>query len=336
MKNSAKTTRTAKKAAKPAAKKPRPDVYQMVTDAILARLEAGSIPWQMPWHNAGGPRNYATNRAYTGINAFLLNMVGGLPLFMTFNQAKEKGGNIRKGAKGYPVTFFSVVKKQNAETQKEEKVFILRYYTVFNVADVEGIEIKLPEGPALVEPATDETCEAIVNDWKQCPPIKQMQNQAYYSPQLDYVNMPARKQFVSTEAYYATLFHELAHATGHQSRLNRPEINEGIKFGSKAYAKEELVAEMGAAFLCAVAGINPASLDNNAAYLQSWMRRLNPDNKANFPTKEAQAAYWTEKLKEDKRLVVSAASFAQKAANMILGVQPEEVEEAQPAPVLEN
>ncbi|SHM10153.1 ArdC family protein [Hymenobacter psychrotolerans] len=290
-----------KKQASPAAQTTtRPDVYQIVTDRVIAALEAGQIAWRKPWHAAyGRPRNYVSGRAYTGINAFLLHLVGGTPFFLTFRQAKELGGNIRKGAKGMPVIYYNVTTRTDKQTGEEEKTPFIKYFTVFSVDDVEGVDIILPEQPQDRAHEPLAAAEALVAGWATCPRIEHGGAQAYYAPGPDFVQVPRPETFTSGEAYYSTLFHELTHATGHASRLDRPDLAEALRPSGRAgYAREELTAEMGAAFLCGHAGLNPsATLENTAAYLQ----------------------FWLEQLRGDKKLVVQAASRAQRAAEFILG-----------------
>lgn len=303
-----------KKQARPAAQNTaRPDVYQLVTDRVIEALEAGQIAWRKPWHAAYGlPRNYVSGRAYTGINAFLLHLVGGTPFFLTFRQAKELGGNIRKGAKGMPVIYYNVTTRTDKQTGEEEKTPFIKYYTVFSVDDVEGVEITLPEQPQDRAHEPLAAAEALVAGWATCPRIEHGGAQAYYAPGPDFVQVPRPETFVSGEAYYSTLFHELTHATGHASRLDRPDLAEALRPSGRAgYAREELTAEMGAAFLCGHAGLNPsATLENTAAYLQ----------------------FWLEQLRGDKKLVVQAASRAQRAAELILGRPAPEDTEPDPQP----
>ncbi|WP_324680124.1 ArdC family protein [Hymenobacter sp. GOD-10R] len=275
------------------------DAYQIITDRILAKMEGGEMPWQKPWHSLGAPRNYATGHTYTGINTFLLHFLNnGLPLFLTFCQAQQLGGHVRQGAKGFPIIYYNVVEKETAEGETERIPFV-KYSTVFNIADVEGLEVIIPEGSAVKqEPIT--RAEAIVMSWNDRPRIMHMDQQAYYVPAMDYVNMPSFSSFRNAEQYYQTLFHELTHATGHCNRLNRPDLAENMVVkGAEGYAREELTAEMGAAFLCGAAGISPEATDGNtAAYLQFWLGRL----------------------KADKTLLIKAASHAQKAVNLVLGL----------------
>ena len=272
------------------------DVYQLITDRFITALEGGIIPWRKPWNEQyGTPRNYVTGRPYTGVNAFLLHYGCEVPFFLTFHQAQELGGYIRKGAHGHPVVYFQVKTALNKTTQQEERRFLLKKYTVFSVLDVAGVEIQLPTlAPATHSPI--EAAEALVKGWAGGPPIVNKQERAYYSPALDYVNMPKAASFTSPELYYSVLFHELVHGTGHPRRLARPQ---GETFGSAGYAREELIAEMGAAFLCAVSGLRDAqTFENSAAYVQNWLRAL----------------------RSDKMLVVQAAGRAAKAADLILGV----------------
>jgi antirestriction protein ArdC len=286
------------------------DVYQLITDRFITALEGGTIPWRKPWNEQhGAPRNYVTGRAYTGVNAFLLHYSSDVPFFLTFKQTLELGGHIRKGAHGFPVVYFQVSAKKNEQTQEEERRFILKKYTVFSVQDVEGVELKLPElTPATHTPV--EAAEAIVKGWAGCPRIVNMQQRAYYSPVLDYVNMPKPETFTSPELYYSVLFHELIHSTGHTSRLNRPDLTKSDGFGSPAYAREELTAEMGAAFLCAGAGLKDEQrFENSVAYVQNWLKAL----------------------RNDKKLVIQAAGRASKAAAFILGTESPDDEAGQQA-----
>jgi antirestriction protein ArdC len=188
--------------------------------------------------------------------------------------------------------------KGHGETENRKSI-LLRYYTVFNLEQCEGIES--PEPVAAVNPI--EQCESILERMPNPPRIEQ-DAQACYRPSIDTVGMPARAAFHSAEEYYSTLFHELTHSTGHPSRVGREGIMTHNPFGSDPYSKEELVAEMGAAMLCGVAGIESRTLGNSAAYLQAWIN----------------------KLKSDSRLIVSAASQAQKAADYILGRTAAEAE----------
>lgn len=287
------------------------DFYQAITDQIIEAMERGVCPWKKPWKAIGGcPRNIR-GRRYRGINALLLAMQSALsnwthPVFLTFNQTKELGGTVRKGERSTLVVFWKVTVPETylanpQACQLDEKRWLLRYYRVFNVAQVDGLP---PQAlPVMVDNGLSpiEACEAIVANMPQRPQIRESGQGAFYQPRTDEVFMPPLRVFDSAEAYHSTLFHELIHSTGAESRLARPDAFAG-RFGSEPYAKEELVAELGAAFLCARAGIAPATLEDSAAYLQNWLK----------------------KLREDKRLIVSAASGAQRAADFIAPDSPDE------------
>jgi len=281
------------------------DPYQVITDRVITLLEQGIVPWQKPWY--GGqtlPRNLASGREYRGVNVFLLHAMSyASPFWLTFNQAKELGGTVRRGEKACPVVFWKWLEAE--EDGERKRVPLLRYYSVFNVAQCDGIPAdKIPSLSVTRRehnPITE--AERIVAGMPKCPEIRSGLDRAFYSPSGDFVRMPAPGQFRSGEDFYSVLFHELTHSTGHESRLNRKGVcgteGEWSAFGSTPYAKEELVAEMGAAFLCGQAGIAERTLDNSAAYVSSWLQRL----------------------KDDRRLVVHAAAQAQKAADFILGRQ---------------
>lgn len=289
-------------------------VYQIITDRIIGMLEKGVVPWHKPWAGVDSmPKNLVSGKEYRGVNVFLLGSLGyQRPEFVSYKQAGELGGQVRAGEKGCPVVFWKMLQGEeiNVKTGKPELIPLLRYYTVFNVAQCDGLEGKLPALPEGKQHEPIKEAEAVVASMPSKPPVKTGNARAYYSPAEDYVAMPDLGAFESPEAYYDTLFHELTHATGHASRLNRKGIaatdGERSRFGSAPYAREELVAEMGAAFLCGHVGIVDRVIDNEAGYIKSWLDRLNGDPK----------------------LVVVAAAQAQKAADFILGVKHET-----PAPV---
>lgn len=286
----------------------RPSIYQTVTDRIVSSLTAGVIPWEKPWKSprfTGGPfpHNFFTGKPYRGINVMLLwSSDYGSPLWLTFKQAQELGGHVRKGESGTPIVFYKPLPEdeKTAENKDEEEraPFLLCHYTVFNVEQCDGLNLPEIEQPTTAKVDEDEACEGIVTAWETRPVLhltSPTEHRAYYRPGTDSVHMPARSRFVDTAHYYSTLFHELVHSTGHSSRLNR---TFGDRFGDELYSKEELVAEMGAAFLCAIAGIANEHTDRNTtAYIQNW----------------------TSKLEEDNRLVIHAAANAQRAADCILG-----------------
>jgi antirestriction protein ArdC len=276
-----------------------PTVPEIITESILKQLEQGVAPWRKPW-STSVPRNLISKKPYRGLNVFLLATQGyGSPYWVTFNQAKQLGAHVRQGEKSSLVSFwkFNEYAKENRETGETENKtsVLLRYYRVFNIEQCDGLKALHGDEQKPVNPI--EECESIANRMPNAPRIEQ-HSHAFYRSSADIVGMPPRNCFESPEAYYSTLFHELTHSTGHKSRLNRFGDNStDHQFGSESYSKEELIAEMGAAMLAGIAGISQATLGNSASYLQSWINRL----------------------KSDSRLIISAASHAQKAADYILG-----------------
>jgi antirestriction protein ArdC len=277
--------------------------YEVITNRIIAKLEAGVVPWHKPWNGeAGMPKNLISKKNYRGINVFLLACLAyESPYFLTFNQTKKLGGFVKKNSRGCPVVFWSLYDRVD-DLGQAIRIPVLRHYTVFNVSQCEGIvspEIDVPER----EHSPIEAAEAIAAGMQNAPEIVQGHTQAYYSPILDVVKMPRPEIFNEGEAYYTTLFHELTHATGHSTRLNRHLDSKLAAFGSPdSYSREELIAEMGAAFLAGSAGILESQIDNTSAYLQGWLGVL----------------------KSDSRLIVSAAASAQRASDYILGKKYEE------------
>lgn len=286
-------------------KKARKNVYEIITERILAKLEEGTVPWHKPWTGAGNEgraANLISGKAYRGINVLLTASAGfSSRYWVTFKQAQKLGGSVRKGEKGTPIVFWSFIEKKGAKAG-DKKIPLLRYYTCFNVEQCDGIEHKrLTEtAPAPVsEFDASEEAEMIVKGYANGPTINHGGGCACYSPPRDSVSVPKREDFESAAAYYSTLFHELTHSTGHTSRLARSGVTESTLFGSHEYSREELVAEMGASFLRGMAGIDDtAALDNSAAYLANWMTVI----------------------KDDPRLIVIAAAQAQKASDHILGI----------------
>ncbi len=278
-------------------------VYDVINNRIMELLEQGTVPWRKPWNaDSNMPKNLISRKDYRGVNVFLLScMPFGSPYWLTFKQVQDRGGYVRKGEKSTPVVFWKWIDKKDADIQDNEitgtkgKVPLLRYYSVFNLDQVEGI--KAPEPQEIIKEFNPiQKAEEAIAAMPLRPDIKYGGNRAYYSPSNDYIQLPHQHTFQSPEEYYSTAFHELAHATGHTSRVGRKSILEPSYFGSHEYSKEELVAEMGAAFLCGHTGIENRTIQNSAAYIQGWLR----------------------KLKDDKTLLIHAAAQAQKAADFIL------------------
>ena len=280
------------------------NVYERITNIIIEKLEKGIVPWHQPWTSAWPPRNLVTKRPYRGINLLLLSTQKyELPYFLTFKQVKRLNGSVLKDEKAHLVVFYKWLEKKDDKGNvvrndegKIETVPMLKHYYVFNIGQCKDIASK--HIPWQIESQFNPIKEAehIVFGMPERPEIIYNSNRACYIPREDKINMPSRKSFISDEELYSTLFHELCHSTGHISRLNRKGVTQAAAFGSKVYSQEELIAEMGAAFLCGEAGIENRTIDNSAAYIRGWLS----------------------KLKNDKRLLVFAAGAAQKACDFIL------------------
>lgn len=279
------------------------NVYEMVTNRIIKKLNEGIIPWQRGWTGTiDGAYNFKTKRRYSLLNQMLLEHQDG---YLTFKQIGEMGGKLRKGAKSEFVVFWKIMQKDDPNKKdsegKPEKVTIpiLRYYNVFWVGDtdIKREDLKLTEHNPITE------AESIIGEYVTREDGLTFQNdrpsnQAYYAPLLDTVVVPMLSQFTNVEEYYSTAFHELTHSTGAKHRLNRLPEGRAAAFGNLEYSKEELVAELGAAMLVNHCGIETEkSFRNSAGYVQGWLKALN----------------------NDQRLIVSAASKAEKAVEYILG-----------------
>jgi len=286
------------------------ELRQQIAETFIAALDAGTIPWRRPWARAGrsdwqGHHNAATGRPYSGINPMLLEIRAlreGWETrgWMTFKQAKAAGGSVIKGSKGTQVVFWKMLKVD--DDGEEKTVPLLKHFVVFNVSQIEGLAERIepqPEEEEAAEFDPVEVAESIVGNMPSPPSIRHAkQDNAFYLPAADAVTMPERGQFTHAPGYYSTLFHELAHATGHESRLNRPTLTGGARFGSREYAREELVAEITAGYLCAESGIGDEVIGNQTAYVQ----------------------HWAAKIKSDPDMVLWAAGQASKAADRILGL----------------
>lgn len=289
------------------------DLYNEITERIIDQLEQGIIPWRKPWAGVNsGAISHATGRPYSLLNQMILGKPGE---YITFNQCKQEGGMIKKGSKAKTVVFWKIMPREkrdadgapvlNADGEKViEGIPVLRYFQVFHIDDCEGISPKYadkaPEKPA--EP--DLAAEDALIDYLRRENIRLEQtisNEAYYSPARDYIHLPIREQFTSSGEYYGTAFHEATHSTGHVTRLNRFNgADAAAAFGSESYSKEELVAEIGSACILHELGLEtPATFKNSAAYIQSWLRAL----------------------KNDKRMIISAAARAEKAVKLILNIK---------------
>ena len=284
----------------------RTDPYQLVTDSILAHLERGTVPWRCPWNRTTGrPRNFHTGREYQGVNVLLLGLLHfPSPWWMTFRQTQERGGCVRKGEHGAIVMKWGQHQRdvKNGDGSEEAKTtFFLKSYRVFNAVQIDGIEYPSAEsGPKLDASQRIARAEQIVAQMQKVPAIHEGRTtQASYRRSTDTIEMPAFERFNTPEEFHLTLFHELTHSTGHESRLARKSVMESDGFGGKEYSQEELVAEMGAAFLGMEAGIVRDEHEQSAAYLKGWLNTL--------------------RVQEHRRWIVQAANQAGRAADFVLG-----------------
>ena len=272
-------------------------VYEWVTERIVAALNEGKIPWRQPWFGTQlAARNLVSGKPYRGINALLLACLNyPAPYFLTKKQINDRGGKIRKGESGHMVVFYKLwdVPGEVDDKGKQKRIPLLRYYKVWNVTQCDGIDYPKPEPRTeTIDPIAD--AQAVWDNWQDAPNIV-TGNRACYNRRDDEVTMPDMQLFDSAEEYYSTLYHEGVHSTGHESRIGRDLTG---SFGSGSYSREELVAELGAAMLCGHVGIANKTIENSKAYCQSW----------------------ASKLKADAKLIVKASGAAQKAADYMLGV----------------
>lgn len=287
------------------------NVYQMVTERIVAQLQKGIIPWRRPWHgfdNASPETaavSYDSGRAYSFLNQLLLPGPGE---YLTFGQIQKAGGRIRKGERSGIVVFYQPVQikeetKENGETVlKIRTVPVLKYYNVWNLNQCEGIESRWAGRTVEPKVKPDERAEEIVGLYMNSdnhPTLTVARSdRAFYRPSTDEVVVPAMQQYDEVAEYYSTLFHELTHSTGHATRCNRKGVAGMLNNGKEEYSKEELVAEMGAAMLVSFAGLDcEKAFKNSVAYIQGWLRPL----------------------QSDQKMVVWAAAQAEKAVKYIFG-----------------
>ena len=290
----------------------RVSIYERVTEQVIELLNQGVVPWQKSWDaHVGPPRNGVSGRFYRGFNVFVLSLAGfESPYWFTPRQVNGLDGHIRKGERVRWIhfwKFWTPDKGSGGEEEESDKrskgVLLIRAYRVVNLDQCKGAGIERfrdkhrDEEPVRHDNDPIAACEAIVDGMPNRPGVRFGGNRACYRMASDVVDLPRLDAFVTSEEFYSTYFHELTHATGHPDRLNRKTLVDGTPFGSPVYSREELVAEMGAAFLCAFAGIEDPTLQNSASYLNGWLKCLRSDPKA---------------------LIVAGAQ-AQKAADYILG-----------------
>ena len=292
------------------------DVFQIITERIIEKLESGTVPWHKPWRSIGAPRNFVSKKLYRGINIWLLTTRGYTsPYWATIRQINELSGRVRKGEKPTPVVYWRVyvdgveVKansdQHEPEHEQEESQgrlrFVLRYYSIFNTEQCElpasvSEKLAFPEQRQL-DPI--EACEKIRAGMPNPPEIVHAGDQAFYSPITDRITMPPCGLFENAEEYWSTFWHEAGHASGHRKRLNRDSIMEAAPFGSAIYSAEEVIAEMTAAYLCGITGIENRTIDNSAAYIVGWLKQL----------------------RDHSKLIIHAAAQAQRACDYMLNIK---------------
>ena len=275
------------------------NIYEEITNRIIEQLENNIIPWHKPWSGvANGAYNRVSKKPYSLLNQMLLKHDGE---YATYKQWSDLGGKVKKGEKSEIVVFWKIVQVEEAKDGKIEKksIPLLKYINVFHVSQVDGVE---PKNIKPIDHEPIKEAEKIKSGYVERENIvieEIVTNEAYYSPMMDYIQVPCKEQFNDIMEFYSTLFHEMVHSTGHKDRLGR--LDTGVKlasFGSEEYSKEELIAEIGSAFLMNHIGIEtPKTFKNSAAYIQSWLKVLRNDN----------------------RFIVSASSKAEKAMKYILG-----------------
>ena len=285
--------------------KSKQEIQEQISALVIKQLEQGIVPWRKPWTSAGYlPTSLTTGKVYGGINLLILSIVGSeysRPLWITYKEAEKRGGNIKRGEKGTGIIKWSIYDKRDKETGETHKAFFLKEFTVFNIDQTEGLTIA---EPAKREPVSaPEGIAQLLANYASKPEIyHSVSDRAYYSPVLDSIHLPNIDQFTSAEEYALTLAHELTHSTGHQSRLDRfSEEDAPATFGSPVYAKEELVADIGANMLLNHYGIE-TPLENSASYIAGWLKALNNDTSLilSASTKAQKAVdYMTNKVREE-------------------------------------
>lgn len=272
------------------------NVYDIVTERILQKLKEGCVPWLKPWIDE--PISGISGKAYTGVNLLILDKPGE---YFTMKEIMRLRAKLKEKYTTYIICYYSFdqQKKGEKKEEKEKRSYpVLKYYRVYHISDIEGINPKVKVN--VKKDIMD--AEKIITGYTEVP-IRHDLRGAFYSPSIDYVNVPDKSTFNKIEEYYCTMYHELAHSTGHKKRLNRFGENDHHLFGSETYSKEELIAELTACMLCGHAGIEEITINNSASYISSWISRL----------------------ENDHHLIVSASSKARKASEYILGIKPEEV-----------
>lgn len=264
------------------------DLYTRINNQILEKLNEGVIPWKKSWE-VGVPANFISKKAYHGVNFLSLSIKDfSSPYYLTFYQCKQKGGSIKRGEKSSMIIYYKLLDLKD-EVMENSRIPFIRYSNVFNITQTD-LEVSQDDMPKIV------SCESIIDNMLDKPIIKNNISRCYYTPAEDYISIPKMSFFDSIEEYYSTFFHELIHWTGHGSRVKRPNLTE---FDDNNYSYEELIAEIGSAYLCSLCGISSKVVENQASYINGWLNLSN----------------------EKEGLFPKAAKDAQKAVYYILGAQ---------------
>ena len=276
------------------------DHYQSITDKICAQLELGNVPWKKTWHgDADCPTSISSGRPYKGVNRIVLmcNFQYSSPYYLTYDEAQRRGGYVKRGEKGHKIYFWKSIIVEDEKTGDEKSIPFIKIDFIYNLEQTEGVKFTPPKANQItftpIEQAQD-----IIGEWSDCPPINHQGDRASYSPSSDRITVPKPENFDSSDFYYQVLFHEMSHSTGHSKRLNRFSNDKCLgHYGSDDYSREELVAELGAAFLCSECKMDNSAVDENSvAYIQSWLKAF----------------------KDDPSMMMWAASRAQKSTDYIL------------------
>lgn len=259
--------------------------YEEATKRITDALEQGVVPWRKPWRTVPEPVNAVSKRTYRGINLFLLSIS---PFtdhrWLTFRQAQGLGGNVKRGAKASLVVFWTQWEAPSIEstegTATRRTIPILRFYHLFNAEQCEGLSLQAIDEARIGDGDRIARAEELVKTMPSPPRIREGGEAAWYRARDDLVQIPPLPRFETVDAFYATLFHELGHATGHESRLKRPGVAGDLQFGSEGYSREELVAELASAFCCASLGLDNSLFGQSASYVDGWLTALRDDPKA--------------------------------------------------------
>lgn len=287
------------------------EIQQRLTSAVIDQLQHGTVPWLTPWVSNGYvPTSLQTGKAYRGFNRMLLTMLGGKydrSLWVTFKQAKYLGGTVMRGEHGLPIIYYSMISKRDKETGEEFRVPLLRMSTVFNVEQCKDVTIPAKLMVKREPVPTLAGINTLLDKYTTKPEIHHSaSDSAHYSPLFDRINLPMPEQFTSAESMAQTIAHELVHSTGHESRLDRFKGDDKpTQFGCASYAREELVAEIGAVMALAEVGVT-IDLAQNASYIAGWLKAL----------------------ENDTSLILSASAKAQKAVDYMLGIKHEDIETA--------